>query len=86
MSVFIVNNARKIKVRQVLRYFLANDKYAFIDAVSQSDEIESGYDITLVSEILDYQTFLSNEILDNNTIDRIIHILEMSIDSYLKDE
>lgn len=66
-------------------FFLKNEKYSFFDAVTTPDELDSGYYIELVSEQLDYQSFLSNEYLDNNTLSAIIDMLKTAIDSYLED-
>lgn len=87
MSVFTVNvQQRKIKLRKLTQYFLNHEKYAFFSVIIKQDEIDNGCSLELVSEDLNYSTYLSNEYLDNNTLSSILTMLKTDIDSYLGDE
>ena len=86
MSVFTVETAqRKIKVRKLTQHFLNHKKYGFFSVISKPDEIDGGYTLELVSEDLNYSTYLSIEYLDNNTLSSILEMIKSDIDSYLED-
>ena len=68
--------AREAKLSKILKHFLRNERYVFTDAISNIDDIGEGYYIQLVSEQIDYNTYLSNEYLDNNPLDVLIRVIE----------
>lgn len=74
---------RRVKVSQVLRYFLADEKYSFTDAISTPDNIDEGYYIELIGSDTDYQTYLSSEYLDANNVDRIIAGITLSLNKLI---
>lgn len=80
-----VREARENKLSKVLKHFLKDQSYAFTDAIFSPDEISEGYYVELVSTSIDYQTYFSNEFLDNNKLDTIIRVISRRL-AKLRDE